>query len=133
MSHFIIEFCFNERHNYNIDCIYVCVFFKQAALKNMAVDSKAILDQTKKLENVGGFLKGTFSGGKPDVKNVLSKVSVSFFTNIINTRILNILKKILFRKMSLRVDKEVLLQNNVLLWNRPWKLLRPISMLEALD
>ena len=58
----------------------------------MAVDSKAILDQTKKLENVGGFLKGTFSGGKPDVKNVLSKVSVSFVTNI-NTRILNILQK----------------------------------------
>ena len=47
----------------------------------MAVDSKAILDQTKKLENVGGFLKGTFSGGKPDVKNVLSKVSVSFDKN----------------------------------------------------
>ena len=43
----------------------------------MTVDPKNVMDQTKKVENVTGFLKSSFAGGKPDVKNVLSKVSVS--------------------------------------------------------
>ena len=44
----------------------------------MTVDPKNVMDQTKKVENVTGFLKSSFAGGKPDVKNVLSKVSVSY-------------------------------------------------------
>ena len=56
-------------------------FFFKAALKNIALDSTAILDKTKDVQKVTGFLKGTFSGGKPDVKNVLSKVSVRTIKN----------------------------------------------------
>jgi len=49
---------------------------RSAALKSMmTVDPKNVMDQTKKVENVTGFLKSSFAGGKPDVKNVLSKVS----------------------------------------------------------
>ena len=46
----------------------------------MTVDAKNVMDHTKKVENVTEFLKSSVAGGKPDVKNVLSKVSVSKHT-----------------------------------------------------
>ena len=49
---------------------------RSAAIKKVADDVKSIAEKTKKVEDVTGFLKNKF-GGKQDVKDVLSVVSVS--------------------------------------------------------
>lgn len=53
------------------------LFWFQAAIKSIVIDSKSLLDKPKKVEDVTGFFKGKFSG-KSDVKNVLNAVTVSY-------------------------------------------------------
>ena len=51
-------------------------------MKSIVIDSKSILEKPKNVGNVKGFFKG-ISSGKPDVKNVLSAVSVSNQKNVL--------------------------------------------------